>query len=218
MIAQFSSNLTTGLSEDQATARLSEHGANQLKETNKVSATSILIVRWPTLLLWFCSPPWLFRLVSRIGFEGGVVTAVIVTNVSSASYRSTRRSAPWLRFARSLRPTPMSSVLLLSDHSPSKDLVPGDIVHSALVTYAPDDARLVTISNLEIDEAPLTGESVPAIKTTGALTRPHLPRRPYQPGLLRYHGHQRPRCRYRRCDWNEHANWTNCHCSCQQER
>ncbi len=43
MIAQFQSDINTGLSEDQVAQRLNEHGPNQLKETNRVSATSILI-------------------------------------------------------------------------------------------------------------------------------------------------------------------------------
>uniref|UniRef100_V5F2X8 Uncharacterized protein n=2 Tax=Kalmanozyma brasiliensis (strain GHG001) TaxID=1365824 RepID=V5F2X8_KALBG len=106
--------------------------------------------------------------------EGGVVTAVIVTNVLIGfiqEYKAERTMAS-LRTLSS----PNANVLRASTirQVPSTELVPGDIVNFRAGDLVPADVRLVTINNLEIDEAPLTGESVPAIKTTGPLTRPHL--------------------------------------------
>ncbi|KAI3477950.1 hypothetical protein L1887_60179 [Cichorium endivia] len=174
VIAQFQSNTTTGLAADQAAARLAEHGPNQLKETNRVSATSILIRQMANALTLVLLAAMALSFGVKDWVEGGVVTAVIVTNVLIGfiqEYKAERTMA-------SLRTLSSPSANVLRDSTirqlPSTELVPGDIVHFRAGDLVPADVRLVTISNLEIDEAPLTGESVPAIKTTGALTRPHL--------------------------------------------
>lgn len=47
---------------------------------------------------------------------------------------------------------------------PTRDLVPGDLVHLQEGDVVPADLRLVECVNLEIDEALLTGESLPVAK------------------------------------------------------
>jgi P-type Mg2+ transporter len=47
------------------------------------------------------------------------------------------------------------------------ELVPGDVVDLQLGEVVPADLRLLTTAGLECDESVLTGESVPAEKSTG---------------------------------------------------
>ncbi len=47
---------------------------------------------------------------------------------------------------------------------PARELVPGDVVLLEAGNYVPADLRLVECINLKIDEASLTGESVPVDK------------------------------------------------------
>ncbi len=53
---------------------------------------------------------------------------------------------------------------------PSADLVPGDVVLLQSGDRVPADLRLVSVNNLQCDEAALTGESVPAQKSTKPLS------------------------------------------------
>ena len=52
-----------------------------------------------------------------------------------------------------------------------RDLVPGDLVELHIGDLVPADLRLVTVNQLECDEAVLTGESVPAEKLVGAVAQ-----------------------------------------------
>ena len=51
---------------------------------------------------------------------------------------------------------------------PSRELVPGDVVILETGDYMPADLRLISTGNLKVEEAALTGESVPVEKHAGA--------------------------------------------------
>lgn len=57
----------------------------------------------------------------------------------------------------------------------SDELVPGDIVHLEAGDIVPADIRLVTANTMKVEEAALTGESVPVLKDTAVLDTPDLP-------------------------------------------
>lgn len=57
----------------------------------------------------------------------------------------------------------------------AKELVPGDVLLLDAGSRIPADARLLYTANLEVEEAALTGESMPVHKQTGPLADPSLP-------------------------------------------
>lgn len=71
----------------------------------------------------------------------------------------------WKRLRRC--PRPQRAVVRdgVEDHIPSELLVPGDIVKLEAGDWVPADCRIISSSNLQCDEASLTGESLPAKKT-----------------------------------------------------
>jgi magnesium-transporting ATPase (P-type) len=71
------------------------------------------------------------------------------------------------------------------------DLVPGDVVLLASGDSLPADVRLLQARNLRVDEAALTGESVPVDKG-GAGGQGRRDRRPPRHGLRRHAGHAGP--------------------------
>ncbi|KAI8820999.1 Na+/K+ P-type ATPase [Fimicolochytrium jonesii] len=57
----------------------------------------------------------------------------------------------------------------------AKDLVPGNIIHIAAGDSIPADARLIEVLTLEVDEAMLTGESLPVEKKHTRIPNPEQP-------------------------------------------
>lgn len=98
--------------------------------------------------------------------EGGVITAVIVLNVTIGFYQEFQAE----KKMDSLRSLSFPSAQVLRDgvvsSIPSKEVVPGDIVVVKTGDTIPADIRLVDAMALECDEKILTGEAVPVAKET----------------------------------------------------
>ena len=78
----------------------------------------------------------------------------------------------------------------------ARELVPGDVVLLEAGARVPADARVTESVNLKVDEAALTGESLPVRKTQrGGDRRRPRGRRPKEHGLRRHRRHLRPRDR-----------------------
>ena len=96
--------------------------------------------------------------------EGAVITAVITINVV-VGFIQEYKAEKTMDSLRSLS-SPTAVVLRGGETRTvaSKHLVPGDIVMIKLGDVVPADLRLLTASNLECDEALLTGEALPVSK------------------------------------------------------
>ena len=89
---------------------------------------------------------------------------------------------------------------------PARDLVPGDVVRLEAGAKVPADARITEAVNLKVDEAALTGESLPVTKTSDARGRCRSGgRRPKEHGLRRHGRDLRPRIGGRRRDRDAHG-------------
>lgn len=96
--------------------------------------------------------------------EGGVITAVIILNVSIGFYQEFQAEKK-MDSLRSLS-SPSASVLREGQIEvvPSSEVVPGDIVQIKNGDTVPADLRLFDTMNLECDEKILTGEAIPVAK------------------------------------------------------
>ena len=96
--------------------------------------------------------------------EGGVITAVIISNVSIGLYQEFQAE----KKMDSLRSLSSPSATLIRDGEeitiPSGEVVPGDIVQIKTGDTIPADVRIFDCMHLECDEKILTGEAIPVAK------------------------------------------------------
>ncbi|EKD17951.1 uncharacterized protein L3040_004491 [Drepanopeziza brunnea f. sp. 'multigermtubi'] len=153
-----------GLSSSEATARLERGDANKIDGSGKVSIVEVLLRQVSNSLTIVLLVAMALSYGTLDFIEGGVITAVILMNVI-------------LGFVQDLRAEQtMQSLLSLAAPSSqvvrngkieivkAETLVVGDVVKLATGVTVPADLRLLESANLEVDEALLTGESLPASK------------------------------------------------------
>jgi Ca2+-transporting ATPase len=165
---------TDGLTSDEVRRRLTEHGPNELPQVEGPTAWSILLAQLKNVLI-------IILVVATVlsAFLGEVLEAVVIAVILLFAillgfvqeYRAERAMEALRRMA-----APTARVLRDGHEQdiPARELVPGDLILIAAGSRIPADARLIEAASLKLNEAALTGESVPVEKHTEALSDPDL--------------------------------------------
>ena len=162
----------SGLSVDEARERLIKYGLNEIEEDKKKSNIRLFIeqLKNPIVLILFGAA--LISLIADKIVSTYVILIVIVFN-SMVGFLQEFKAEKSLEALRSMS-APEAEVLrncsdlggCVEQRIKARDLVPGDILVLDSGDIIPADARLFEAINLEIDEALLTGESLPVLKNT----------------------------------------------------
>lgn len=169
IFAKLQTNIN-GLTEEEASKRISSHGLNILNQGKKTDAYKILTKQFIS--------PLIFILISASVLTGflhewlnmSVIILAILINAGLGFYREYQAENTLeklntyikerTRVVRNKREIEIESSLV----------VPGDIIEIAYGSRIPADARIIETNNLRIDEAILTGESIPILKHTETIT------------------------------------------------
>jgi Ca2+-transporting ATPase len=161
-----------GISDEEARRRLETYGPNELKEVGGPSPLKIFLSQFLNLLVVVLI---LAAAVSAaIGYfknsveeliDAGVIMAIVVLN-SVFGFVQEYKAERAIQALRSLA-APRANVIREGERKsiPASELVPGDVVLLEVGDKVPADARLVEVVNLKVNEASLTGESVPVRKS-----------------------------------------------------
>ncbi|RXW25273.1 hypothetical protein EST38_g541 [Candolleomyces aberdarensis] len=153
-----------GLSKNEAIRRLESHGENLLKGKEGVSALRVFVGQLANALTIVLVAAMALSFGVGDYVEGGVIAAVIVLNTTVGFFQEYRAE----KTMDSLRQLSSPTAFVVRNGEgvaiPAKNVVPGDLVSIKVGDVVPADLRLVTVSNLEISEQLLTGESVPVAK------------------------------------------------------
>ena len=172
---------TDGLSSEEAASRLEKNGKNKLIEGKKES----LIVRFFKQL---AEPMTIILLVAaaisagveiyegihsgHMGFPSDVVIilAVVLINAILGVFQESKAE----KAIEALQEMSKAQSKVIRDGKqisiPSEDLVVGDIIVLEAGDAVPADARIIECASMKIEEAALTGESVPVDKKEDSLT------------------------------------------------
>jgi len=160
-----------GLSTTEAQNRLTKYGANQIKKKNGDGALKLLWRQINNPLIWvLIASSTLATVLGKIT-DGLVVLSVVVVNTFIGFIQEFKAG----KAIEALSDMVPENATVLRDGQlitiPVADLVPGDIVQLAAGDRVPADMRLIQQKNLQIEEAALTGESVPSQKNIEAVSK-----------------------------------------------
>jgi Ca2+-transporting ATPase len=159
-----------GLSGAEAARRLAEHGPNELEASGRTSVWSLLLAQFKNILILILMVAVGLSALLGHALEAVVIAIILLFAVLLGfvqEYRAERAIEGLRRMA-----APVATVLREGEEHDvaARALVPGDVVLLEAGTRVPADARVIEAFNLKVEEAALTGESLPARKTTEALT------------------------------------------------
>ena len=166
-----------GLAGQEAGKRLEQYGPNKLKEARKATLLERFIdqLKDPMLIILMCAAA-VSAVTSIISGESlaevFIILIVVLLNAVLGVFQESKAEAA----IEALQTMTAATSKVLRDGKtvslPSAEIVPGDVVVLEAGDAVPADGRLLESASLKIEEAALTGESVPVTKAIEALTAP----------------------------------------------
>ncbi len=158
-----------GLSVGEVTERLAQHGPNRLPAAPPRPWWRRLLAQFHNLLIYVLLAAALITLWLGHTLDTAVIVGVVVINAIMGLVQEGKAQ----KALEAVRAMLASHATVLRQGQRQEidagDLVPGDVVLLESGTRVPADLRLMRSKNLAIDEAALTGESVPSVKNAEAV-------------------------------------------------
>ena len=168
VLKELNTNLSAGLSEKEAKRRIEVYGKNELEEQAKKSFLAKFIAQFADFLI-------IILLIAAgvsafVGERGDaiIILAIVVINAALGIYQEGKAE----KSVEALQKLSAPNAKVIRDGNltviPAAEIVPGDVAVLEAGDIVPADLRLFESSNLKIEEASLTGESVPVEKDAKA--------------------------------------------------
>lgn len=156
-----------GLTGEEASKRLTEYGRNELDEGEKRTLLAKFLDQFKDLMIIILLVAAVLSVITTGGHDWAdavIILAVVVLNAAFGVYQEGQAEAA-IEALKNMS-SPVARVLRDGHvvEVDSKDLVPGDVVMLEAGDVVPADMRLLEANSLKIEEAALTGESVPVEK------------------------------------------------------
>jgi P-type Ca2+ transporter type 2C len=153
-----------GLSRAEAANRLARVGPNRLPRGRPTSGWRLLRDQFTSVVVALLAAAAIVSLALGERIDAAAIGVVLLLNAAigfATEYRSRRSMEALLQFD-----VPQAAVVRNGrlDVVPADEIVPADVVELRPGQAVPADARLLTVVDLRVDEAALTGESVPVEK------------------------------------------------------
>ena len=189
-----------GLSASEATSRLERDGPNRLRETASRSVWLRLLDQFNDPLIYVLLVTSLVTTAIEHYVDSAVILGVVVINAVVGFLQESKAERAIASLGKML--SPIATVVRNGEtiEVPAEELVVGDIVSLGSGSKVPADLRLIMTRSLMIDEAPLTGESVPSEKSSESAGEHAFGRRSTFDGVRQHAGDDGNRHRGRRRD------------------
>ncbi len=153
-----------GLSTSEVKARQEKYGLNELEEAPATTFWEMLWSQINNFVIYMLLGAAIISALLGDEIEAIAIMAIVVLNAIMGIIQESRAEAALAALKKLAAPE--ASVLRDGKRVsiPTAQLVPGDIVYLEAGNFIPADVRLLEAVNLRIDEASLTGESLPVEK------------------------------------------------------
>ena len=169
VVEQLGSDLHKGLPDSEAARRLEKNGPNELKGKPRATMLERLLAQFKDfLVLILVAASVVSAFVGEVT-DSLVIVAIVILNAALGVFQESKAE----KAMEALQKMAAPNSKVLRDGTiqvvPSRELVVGDIVLLEAGDYIPADVRILESMNLKVEEASLTGESVPVEKETVAM-------------------------------------------------
>jgi Ca2+-transporting ATPase len=182
VVSALGSDAARGLTQTEAHSRLAQYGPNQLKSAPPTPWWKRLLEQFENFLVIILLVAVVISMIewllqdpreSALPYEAIVILAIVVLNAMLGFIQEARAE----KSVRALMALAAPEATVIRDGERQRvatsDIVPGDIVLIEAGDKIPADCRLVEVANLQTDEAPLTGESLPVSKDVRPIEGDH---------------------------------------------
>ncbi|MFC5542146.1 MAG: cation-translocating P-type ATPase [Bacilli bacterium] len=169
---EFNTSILDGLTDSEAKKRLEQYGYNELEKHKKQSDLLLFLSQFKDFLVIVLLVAVILSLLLGEYADAITILAIVILNAFLGFFQE-RKAEKALEALQKLS-APHANVLRDGEwiKVDSRELVPGDVIRFSSGDRIGADVRIFESISLEIEESPLTGESIPVEKTTEPLKEP----------------------------------------------
>lgn len=154
----------SGLTRDEAKKRLKKSGLNELPKEKPVSKSKIFFSQFNNALVYILIFAGVFSFVLNAYVDSGVIFTAIILNVIIGYFQENKANEAIKKLKNLVE---HNAYVIRDNHEKSiksSFITKGDIIVLKAGNRIPADARLIEAIDLQVNEASLTGESLPSNK------------------------------------------------------
>ena len=175
VVAALEAHVEHGLTTQEARERLQKFGPNELTEKPRPGFLALLWDQFNNYLVIILIIAALIALALGEWVDSVAIMCIVVLNAIVGVIQESKAEQALAALKKMAAP---NAQVIRDGHQitvAGRELVPGDLVLLEAGNYVPADMRLVSTVNLKVEEASLTGESVPVEKHAAAVLDKEIP-------------------------------------------
>jgi magnesium-transporting ATPase (P-type) len=166
VVKRLATSAAKGLDAGEAAGRLAKYGANRLPEGKRRGPFLRFLSQLNNILVYVLLGAGFTKLMLGLWIDAGIILGVVILNALLGFIQEGRAEKALDSIRNMLSAEARTMRGGETRMIPADQMVPGDIVLLESGDKVPADLRLIEVKNLRTEEAALTGESVPADKST----------------------------------------------------
>lgn len=164
VLGQLETTPTKGLTSAEVEKRQQIHGLNQLREKPRATFLQLVFAQLKSFVIVLLIVASIISMILGEWVDSGAILLIVILNAVLGVVQESRAEEALAALKKMAAP----DAQVIRDGKrvsvPSNQLVPGDIVFLEAGNFVPADLRLLEAVNMRVEEAALTGESVPVQK------------------------------------------------------